>query len=186
MSSSAWQSSRYVSFYRYCKPAFGTWLAQGRPEDLTALASPRSIPFELSWAPQYTATSSCVRIELCNSDPFDVTPRCREQVRESEQQVAAGRPFQAYLHGAPKPPCQAERWQTLQDIYKTQGGMVITDPDISASLFREQALRTPLLACVLHECSPLVLNAAHAAALLVERRCMVLTQNQHLCVQTTC
>lgn len=52
--------------------------------------------------------------------------------------MAAGRPFQAYLHGAPKPPCQAERWQTLQDIYKTQGGMVITDPDISAPLFHGQ------------------------------------------------
>lgn len=59
-------------------------------------------------------------------------------MRESEQHVAAGRPFQAYLHGAPKPPCQAERWQTLQDIYKTQGGMVITDPDISAPLFHGQ------------------------------------------------
>lgn len=101
-------------------------------------------------------------------------------MRESEQQVAAGRPFEAYLHGAPKPPCQAERWQTLQDIYKTQGGMVITDPDISASLFRKRALGTPFLACVLHECSPLVLNAAHAAASLDVRRCMVLNQHQLL------
>jgi hypothetical protein len=114
------------------------------------------------------------------ADISSCIPLCREQVRESEQQVAAGRPFQAYLHGAPKPPCQAERWQTLQDIYKTQGGMVITDPDISASLSRERALRTPSLACVLHECSPLVLNAAHAAASLAERRCMVLNQNQLL------
>ena len=58
--------------------------------------------------------------------------------------MAAGRPFQAYLHGAPKPPCQTERWQTLQDIYKTQGGMVITDPDISAPLFHGQVSWDPM------------------------------------------
>lgn len=54
------------------------------------------------------------------------------QVREAQQAVLSGKPFLAAQHGAPKPPCQAERWDTLQAIYKTQGGMVITDPDISA------------------------------------------------------
>lgn len=57
------------------------------------------------------------------------------QVREAQQTVLEGRPFEAAQHGAPKPPCQAERWQTLDAIYKSHGGgggMVIEDRDISA------------------------------------------------------